>query len=835
MDEQHQVSDLNELSPLVLLNDEPTPDHEADGLKMRAYAEVIAGAALGTIGPFTIGVFGKWGTGKSSILRQAKSLVELANPGALCVWFNAWQYDHEPHPLVPMALEIAAGLDARIAHEKGTDTLGQWIRWREIGVALRAVASGLTVKTPVLDVRFKEILDEFDRGTGDVASPLQPGVYQKAFSLLRDVSAMDAAASRENRRPPIVVFVDDLDRCLPSHALRLLQAIRLALSQPGFFFVLALDQDPVVHYLARYYESLGMKQPQVCARSYLEKMIQLPLWIPPHESRFSDFMAKLLAREELTHHPDVRNAIGSLSALLKVGTEANPRALVRLINSLIADRLLWIARGKDVNAEWLGFCAISRVLRDKLGDEPYRTLVYADVSCSWLAQTPSPDELDKRRQKYIARGEGLSRLESDELKWLSPIVRSAAVRALLETKIGKGWLTNDAARHAIEGYLASERRDITATSTAGVATIERKIRKTLSLSPEVPITDAHRNRIRELDLTFESVRDPDLLYIASMPSLRSLRLFDTEITDNGLVHLKDMRSLTLLDLSSTAITTDGLRHLAGVSSLTTLLLWGIRVTDAGLLHVKRLSALHTLNLWDTAIGDRHLEALNSLSLLRTLILRGTDITDTGLVSLRGLTSLAELDLGDTEVTDRSLHEVSSHTGLTALALDGTHITDTGLLHIKALQSLSHLDLSSTHITDDGLLSLSDLPHLVSLVLRETRITDTGLKVLQDCSSLTELDLCATKITDSGLQFLRRLPSLTTLKLSKTPITDEGLRHLAPLVALTRLDLNGTRITDASIAQICNMSSLQSLVLHHTGVSASGKRELQDMLPKLTVW
>ena len=685
MDEQHQVSDLNELSPLVLLNDEPTPDHEADGLKMRAYAEVISGAALGTIGPFTIGVFGKWGTGKSSILRQAKSLVEMASPDALCVWFNAWQYDHEPHPLVPMALEIAAALDARIAHEKGTDTLGRWIRSREIGVALRAVASGLTIKSPVLDVDLKEILAEIDRATESAAvSPLQPGVSQRAFGLLRDVSTIDAAASGENQRPPIVVFVDDLDRCLPRHALRLLQAIRLVLSQPGFFFVLALDPDPVVHYLARDYEKLGMKQHDACARSYLEKMIQLPLWIPPHESRFSGFMTKLLDREELQHHPDVRGAVENLSDLLKVGTEANPRAVVRLINSLIADRLLWKAQGREVDAEWLGFCAISRVLRDKLGDEPYKTLVYADDSCAWLTEMSSPDELDKRQREYVARGEKLSRPELDELKWLGPTTRSAAVRALLKTPIGERWLKDHTARHAIEGYLASERRHGSQSSSEGISAIDAKIREALSLKDEAPITEAHRTEVKTLDLTFEPLENDDVAYLASMTALTSLNLGATRISDDGLQHLKALTSLTSLNLGDTQISDDGLQHLKALTSLTSLYLWNTQISDDGLQHLKTFTSLTSLNLGDTQISDDGLQHLKALTSLTSLYLWNTQISDVGLQHLKALTSLTSLDLTNTQISDG------------------------GLQHLKALTSLTSLDLTNTQISDDGRRALREV-------------------------------------------------------------------------------------------------------------------------------
>ena len=44
-----------------------TSEEKTDGLGFEAYATVLADAALGTEGPLTIGIFGEWGTGKTSL------------------------------------------------------------------------------------------------------------------------------------------------------------------------------------------------------------------------------------------------------------------------------------------------------------------------------------------------------------------------------------------------------------------------------------------------------------------------------------------------------------------------------------------------------------------------------------------------------------------------------------------------------------------------------------------------------------------------------------------------------------------------------------------------
>ena len=102
------------VEPLVLLEDEPIADLAHDGLQLCQYADVVAGAAKGTAGPFTIGVYGGWGSGKTSLLRLAGQMLREdpdAKTRIVTVHFNAWQYEHEEHPLVPLVATIAAAVD----------------------------------------------------------------------------------------------------------------------------------------------------------------------------------------------------------------------------------------------------------------------------------------------------------------------------------------------------------------------------------------------------------------------------------------------------------------------------------------------------------------------------------------------------------------------------------------------------------------------------------------------------------------------------------------------------------------------------------------------------
>lgn len=74
-----------------------------DGLGFNTYANVLASAAINTPGPFTIGIFGEWGTGKTSLMRLVeKDLSDTSGDEIITVWFNAWRYEQEEHPIVPL-------------------------------------------------------------------------------------------------------------------------------------------------------------------------------------------------------------------------------------------------------------------------------------------------------------------------------------------------------------------------------------------------------------------------------------------------------------------------------------------------------------------------------------------------------------------------------------------------------------------------------------------------------------------------------------------------------------------------------------------------------------
>ena len=129
----------------------------------------------------------------------------------------------------------------------------------------------------------------------------------------------------------LVVFVDDLDRCLPEKAIEVLEAIKLFVDVPGCIFILGLDHKVIARGVEIRYKDfakeVGERQDNLINGSrYLEKIIQLPFTIPPIErSDMGDFVKKLTPAWP---HPQC-------PSIFAEGLGNNPRQIKRTVNAFL--------------------------------------------------------------------------------------------------------------------------------------------------------------------------------------------------------------------------------------------------------------------------------------------------------------------------------------------------------------------------------------------------------------------------------------------------------------------------------------------------------------------
>jgi hypothetical protein len=295
---------------------------------------------------FAIGLFGGWGSGKSTLMDEIQRL--LIGRGTIVVQFNAWRYEREPHLIVPLLDTIRAGLVAW-ASRPGTGANAEKMRAiaRRVGRVVRALVRATSVDIGVpgavsISVDPGKALDEMTAAAADPATSPQ-SLYYGAFEELTSAFAgvHDAGVER------IVVMVDDLDRCLPQQALTVLESMKLFFDMPGFVFVVGLDEHVVEAAVRTKFalspdSSDGSREAQL-ERDYLKKIFQvpysLPAMVPGQLDELLDWLYKY-GKLSPQQQDDLRMRVSRYLGYVAQDGRLNPREVKRFINAYTLSRMI---------------------------------------------------------------------------------------------------------------------------------------------------------------------------------------------------------------------------------------------------------------------------------------------------------------------------------------------------------------------------------------------------------------------------------------------------------------------------------------------------------------
>jgi energy-coupling factor transporter ATP-binding protein EcfA2 len=303
---------------------------EVPGLGFVDYAAALAEIIVHSRAEFAVGIFGSWGSGKTTLMRAIRQVLE-ADENVVTVWFTAWRYEKDQHLIVPLLDVLREALDNRTGPASG------WARNAAAAVsrAGRAFLAGLTVSAGVLGIQagFEpgKMIDAI-RDSYDDPGPLS--FYHAGFSMLRN-AIRDLSADGTRR---VVIFVDDLDRCLASNALDLLEAMKLFFDVEGCIFVVGLDQEIAEEAVAARYRMSGgaTAQPALSGTDYVKKIFQVPFALPVINARqLPEYLNSVAENGSFgpNQRLDFEHNVRSHFRVLQAQDSVNLREIKRLINT----------------------------------------------------------------------------------------------------------------------------------------------------------------------------------------------------------------------------------------------------------------------------------------------------------------------------------------------------------------------------------------------------------------------------------------------------------------------------------------------------------------------
>lgn len=217
--------------PQRRFGEDPDP-FKGDDLKRQAEILEITPIITASAPRAVMAIDAPWGTGKTAFVKMWAK--HLNNEGVFALYFNAWETDFEMDPLVPFMGEMDKELSKRI---KGK-TKKKWEAAQGIlKTALPALAGAFVQRVAgaeFVDVA-KQLAGETLNNYGANISELEK--FRKA--LRQFVYATDAKR--------VIVFVDELDRCRPDYAVKVLERIKHLFEETGLMFILALNREQLCH------------------------------------------------------------------------------------------------------------------------------------------------------------------------------------------------------------------------------------------------------------------------------------------------------------------------------------------------------------------------------------------------------------------------------------------------------------------------------------------------------------------------------------------------------------------------------------------------------------
>jgi len=284
----------------------------------------------------TIAIDAEWGAGKSWFVQNWKA--KLEQDQFKVIYLNAFNQDYVDDPFLTISMEIANAIKQDTnAFESIKATIGQ---------AYRAILPNLPMLLWYLTTSLA--------GIGAVAKPVADAVAtlksseefgEKAAELLNEKLQEHLSAQVENYEnekqsldyfktqlaqitseldKPLIFIVDELDRCKPEFAIRLIERIKHFFDIPNVVFVLAINKTQLEEAINSFYGFTS-------ASNYLEKFIDFSILLKNQDINGSRYQ-KILEQYNYDLQLNIENEINDYYTKICMVYKPNPRQLLRILN-----------------------------------------------------------------------------------------------------------------------------------------------------------------------------------------------------------------------------------------------------------------------------------------------------------------------------------------------------------------------------------------------------------------------------------------------------------------------------------------------------------------------
>ncbi|MHA1396042.1 MAG: KAP family P-loop NTPase fold protein [Promethearchaeota archaeon] len=263
-----------------------------------------------------MGLFGPWGSGKTSIKNFIINEIEKDESSKLIpIDFLSWKYENTGDIFSPLLKKLIN--KTRWKKKNRLKKISSIIVLATTNIALKKITANMVSLDDITSLtksveknfnNYSSIFETLDKSENEFRS------------LIREI--LDNENKKLNKKiekEKVVIFIDELDRCSPENSIKLLESIKNYLEVEGCIFVILADDEIIASYINKKYEGTSIN-----GFKYLEKIINFKFRIPETpEQIFHEFILKIQS---------LWNFNLDLNKFTLENKIKNPRIICRVIN-----------------------------------------------------------------------------------------------------------------------------------------------------------------------------------------------------------------------------------------------------------------------------------------------------------------------------------------------------------------------------------------------------------------------------------------------------------------------------------------------------------------------
>lgn len=325
---------------------------EEDEFKHAEIADVIKQIVLECPMPFTIGLFGSWGTGKTTVSNfLRKSLLSVKNIAVIS--FDVWKFEQdslrrqflisvenqlkEQGKLAEdfeldkrLFCKVSEKIDTQVNFDIKKALRTSWIYFLAVAIFIAVwifssnfiQAFGFSLFISVILEILKAVSKSthIDTTTFEQDQLNQPDEFEKQFERI-----IKEAQQAER----LIIIIDNLDRCEHKKTTELLSTVKTFLEKSKCIYLVQCDEKAIKDHLKKVYNEID---PDEYLRKFFNTVINIPNFI---RSDLDNYTEKLLKKTSIPAFADTK-----VSSIITTAFRENPRRIKQFINMLISHFLL---------------------------------------------------------------------------------------------------------------------------------------------------------------------------------------------------------------------------------------------------------------------------------------------------------------------------------------------------------------------------------------------------------------------------------------------------------------------------------------------------------------